>query len=285
MTSPLLRPSDRDALAGVLRDLHSRSGFDVMFGGITDKNHLHLSAFAGTCSTVLRNLVIIAEKGVGGRAIAEQRPVAVQDYSNARSISHDYDLEVAAEGIQALLAVPVVVRGQTRATMYGGLRSAENLGDRASDSIRVGARWLEREIEIRDEVDRRISMLASASEPSEQNRDLRVSEAITESYLALSEIAASLNDEALSDKIASVELRLRALTAPQSPDVPTSPLSQRETTVLSYVAVGCSNAEIAQRMTLSAETVKTYMRNIMRKLGVGSRHEAVVEGRRQGFIP
>lgn len=49
--------------------------------------------------------------------------------------------------------------------------------------------------------------------------------------------------------------------------------------------LGCRNAEIADRLSLSVETVKTYMRNVMDKLDVHSRHEAVVEARRQGLLP
>jgi LuxR family transcriptional regulator, regulator of acetate metabolism len=62
-------------------------------------------------------------------------------------------------------------------------------------------------------------------------------------------------------------------------------LSAREFDVLSHVALGCRNAEIADRLSLSVETVKTYMRNLMAKLEVSSRHEAVFEARRRGLLP
>ncbi len=62
-------------------------------------------------------------------------------------------------------------------------------------------------------------------------------------------------------------------------------LSDRERDVLGYVALGCRNAEIAERLSLSTETVKSYMRNLMGKLEVHSRHEAVVEARRQRLLP
>ncbi|MDH6292549.1 ATP/maltotriose-dependent transcriptional regulator MalT [Rhodococcus opacus] len=40
-----------------------------------------------------------------------------------------------------------------------------------------------------------------------------------------------------------------------------------------------------ERLSLSVETVRSYMRNLMGKLEVRSRQEAVVEARRQGLLP
>ncbi len=71
-------------------------------------------------------------------------------------------------------------------------------------------------------------------------------------------------------------------TEPEPTDVVLSP---RETDVLSHVALGCSNAEIAQRLSVGAETVKSYLRSAMSKLDVHSRHEAVVAARKSGLLP
>lgn len=53
-----------------------------------------------------------------------------------------------------------------------------------------------------------------------------------------------------------------------------SGLSSRETQVLELIAKGCSNADIAQRLHISASTVKTYTERLYEKLGVNSRSEA-----------
>jgi DNA-binding CsgD family transcriptional regulator len=50
-------------------------------------------------------------------------------------------------------------------------------------------------------------------------------------------------------------------------------------------AEGCSNAEAAQRLGVSPETVKAYLRNIHGKLGVRNRTEAVAVARRSGLLP
>jgi predicted ATPase/DNA-binding CsgD family transcriptional regulator len=55
------------------------------------------------------------------------------------------------------------------------------------------------------------------------------------------------------------------------------PLSERELEVLTLIAQGLSNREIAQRLVLSVGTVKVHTRNIYGKLGVGSRTQALAQ--------
>jgi len=64
-----------------------------------------------------------------------------------------------------------------------------------------------------------------------------------------------------------------------------NPLSPRELDVLAMVAVGCGNAEAARRLGLLPETVKSYLRNAMRKLGTHGRMETIVTARRLGYLP
>jgi LuxR family maltose regulon positive regulatory protein len=57
------------------------------------------------------------------------------------------------------------------------------------------------------------------------------------------------------------------------------PLSEREMTILRYLAGEPSNQEIADELFLSVNTVKWYARNIYSKLGVGNRRAAVIKAR------
>ncbi|MGD2027375.1 MAG: LuxR C-terminal-related transcriptional regulator, partial [Anaerolineales bacterium] len=63
------------------------------------------------------------------------------------------------------------------------------------------------------------------------------------------------------------------------------PLSNRELEVLSLIAEGCTNQEIAQELYLSLYTVKSHARNIYSKLGVKNRTEAVAKARLFGLLP
>ncbi|HEY0815507.1 MAG TPA: LuxR C-terminal-related transcriptional regulator [Pseudonocardia sp.] len=57
------------------------------------------------------------------------------------------------------------------------------------------------------------------------------------------------------------------------------PLTERERTVLRYLASTLSNPEIAAELYVSLSTVKTHQRALYRKLGVGGRREAVRRAR------
>lgn len=61
-------------------------------------------------------------------------------------------------------------------------------------------------------------------------------------------------------------------------------LTRRESDILTALAEGLSNAEIAQRVWLSPETVKTHVKSILLKLGVRDRTQAVVWAYRTGFV-
>ena len=52
-------------------------------------------------------------------------------------------------------------------------------------------------------------------------------------------------------------------------------LTRAEIRVLSVLLAGASNAEIARRLCVSVPTVKTHVQRILRKLGVGSRAQAM----------
>jgi DNA-binding NarL/FixJ family response regulator len=61
-------------------------------------------------------------------------------------------------------------------------------------------------------------------------------------------------------------------------------LTEREEEVLRLVAQGASNLEIGAALFITVETVKTHVSNVLAKLGVRDRLQAVIEAYETGFI-
>jgi DNA-binding CsgD family transcriptional regulator len=62
-------------------------------------------------------------------------------------------------------------------------------------------------------------------------------------------------------------------------------ISDREMEVLAQIAAGLSNKEIAGRLHVSPNTVKTHVARLYEKLGANRRTEAVLKARELGMIP
>jgi two-component system NarL family response regulator len=69
---------------------------------------------------------------------------------------------------------------------------------------------------------------------------------------------------------------------PEEPRVPR--LTEREMEVLRLVAQGLNNRDIAKELFISENTVKNHIRNILEKLHLHSRMEAVVYAVREKLL-
>lgn len=65
--------------------------------------------------------------------------------------------------------------------------------------------------------------------------------------------------------------------------VPFPELSDREREVLDLLARGYDNATIARRMVLSPKTVRNHVSNVLTKLGVPDRAQAMIKAREEGL--
>jgi two-component system, NarL family, response regulator DevR len=69
-----------------------------------------------------------------------------------------------------------------------------------------------------------------------------------------------------------------------TPPVPPSPLSGTQMEILRLIAAGFSNREIAVRVYLSENTVKSHVQEIFRKLDVDNRVQAALRASQEGWL-
>jgi|SRR5581483_5445251 len=98
-------------------------------------------------------------------------------------------------------------------------------------------------------------------------------------------------DYLISDRVlerpqvtALVLKQFRELAAQETAEPLFVPLSGREIEILDYIAHGQSNREIAQRLSISDQTVKNHITSILRKLAVNDRTQAVIYALRNNWI-
>ncbi|GCD42032.1 response regulator transcription factor [Streptomyces paromomycinus] len=278
-----------------LSRLRRTSGLPVAFGGLRyGTGRYRISELTGARTAALHGLAVRHGNGLGGKAAELTRPFAVTDYHASAVISHEYDAAVAAEGLCSVLAVPVVVRRRVRGVLYGALRHPVQLGDRPLSAAMEAARELEQALLLQDEAQR---LLSVARQPAAA--DPAAWEEVREAHGDLRALAQRVADPVLRHELLAACGRLAAASAPGrgrtedghrrtegGPGRPDGPvLAPREVDVLACVASGATNAATAERLGLRPETVKSYLRSAMRKLGVHSRLQAVVAARRAGLLP
>ncbi len=285
--------ADGVEIRSALVRLRRATGLPVAFGGLVESGRpqVRISELSGTATAALSALAVASGNGLGGRAVALSRPCAVTDYSVSRQISHEYDLPVAAEGLRSILAVPVVVRRRVRGVLYGALRTAEPLGDRTLDAAVAAARDVEQALVLRDEAGQllaaarqgggRGAVTGAAGGPVGDAPGGAAWEQVREAHAALRALAPRITDPALRDELLDACGLLAAGDAPR----PGPRLAPREVDVLACVAAGATNAQAGRRLGLGPETVKSYLRSAMRKLGARTRGEAVATARRTGWLP
>lgn len=95
--------------------------------------------------------------------------------------------------------------------------------------------------------------------------------------------AVGAGEAIFSPAIAARLIDYFAQARPAAPPQAFPELSEREREVLSLIARGAKNAEIADRLYLSPKTVRNHVSNILGKLQVVDRAEAIVRAREAGM--
>jgi LuxR family maltose regulon positive regulatory protein len=117
------------------------------------------------------------------------------------------------------------------------------------------------------------------------------SENYVRTFVDAGEPMAALLREAATQGIAPEYVRrlLAAFSRPPAPPRPLTqpliePLSDRELEVLHLLVEGQTNQEIAHKLCVSVNTVKTHLKNIYGKLGVNNRREAIAKARKLDLV-
>lgn len=277
------RPDDRGLLQASLRHLSGRLRPAVLFAGLASGERLQLTDFLGTATSSLHQVVVVPGAGLGGRVFTQRRPFLVEDYIESEGITHEYDLAVRRERLTSMAAVPVVVKGRSRAVLYVASRDSAVLGETAVGEAVEAAAEIAHELRVRDEVDRRVSIIDTARAKPALALEPSWLEHVREAHAELRSLAGTVSDPDLARQLDVIGSHL----APPSRDGvhPTARLARRELDVLAQVALGCSYQETGERLGLKAVTVKSYLQNAMVKLSAHNRLEAVSAARRMGLIP
>jgi LuxR family transcriptional regulator, maltose regulon positive regulatory protein len=126
----------------------------------------------------------------------------------------------------------------------------------------------------------RLDLAATLSALGRHDRARRELDAALAGFQELGAEGESARAEAMLGKLR----RTRATLPTEAVDTPLGELSKRELEVLSLVAEGLTNHDIAQRLVLSEHTVNRHVANILRKLGLTSRAAAASLAGRHGLV-
>jgi len=99
------------------------------------------------------------------------------------------------------------------------------------------------------------------------------------------ELAQAIRDAHAGRTTLSPEAAQALVNSASQPPAPGLDLTERERGVLVLMVEGMNNKQIAAKLTISPSTVKSHVSNILSKLGVTSRTEAVTLALRSHIIP
>ena len=138
--------------------------------------------------------------------------------------------------------------------------------------------------EIRSEFpDTQIVVLTMQNEPAYARRALSAGAlGYVLKEAAESELVEAVRRAAVGDSY--LNPRLGARVAAEPPAGPPDGLSEREVEVLRMIALGHTNAEIAEQLYLSVRTVETHRAHIQQKLRLGSRSKLVRYALEHGLV-
>jgi DNA-binding CsgD family transcriptional regulator len=206
-----------------------------------------------------------SDHGLGGPTVIPRRECAaeracIRMHDTTRTNESDMP---ASPGYRELLGsvqylvAPVIAKSRVVALIHVGRRS--------EDGVSAG------DVDVLD---------AFASAYSLLHERMLNTERVQQQRTSIARAAARLTEEA--DRIAATAITFDVEddTRVESPTIPAdsglaATLSHRERQVFERLVLGASNAEIADELVITVETVKTHVKRILRKIGAINRSEAI----------
>ncbi|ADP81384.1 LuxR C-terminal-related transcriptional regulator [Pseudofrankia inefficax] len=264
-------------LTKVASRLRDRTGADLTLAGQVHPRTktLTIRSVDGARTDACLGMTVPAGRGTGGRAVTLGRYV-LADYGGAPvGGSRARRRASCQEHVRSVLAMPLRLDGRVLYVLYLAGRSDKPIGTSTTRSALSFVRQLESFVA---QAARAHKIDAPRRWQVDEGALMRIDSELVALSLEMASPAAKARIAAIRDLIESSVLE--AVPAQEAGYA----LTQRELEVLGLVAEGLSNAEAAQRLVVSPETVKAYLRSIRSKLGVSNRTAAVTVARRSGLL-
>jgi signal transduction histidine kinase len=104
-------------------------------GERADGDEIILRHPVNTETDVVDGLVVPIGVGLGGKVLAARQPLWVNDYCTDPDITHHFADQASAEGVRAMIAVPIVYGERLLGVLYGANRSEAPFGDRTAQAL------------------------------------------------------------------------------------------------------------------------------------------------------
>jgi DNA-binding CsgD family transcriptional regulator len=206
-----------------------------------------------------------SDHGLGGPTVIARRDCAPERTCiRHRDTVRTDDAEMPASpgyrellGCVHYLVAPVIAKSRVVALLH--------VGRRTGDGISAG------DIDVLD---------AFASAYSLLHERMLNTERVQHQRTSIARAAARLTEQADRIAAAAISFDLEDDARVESPSVAedselAATLSDRERQVFERLIMGASNAEIAEELVITVETVKTHVKRILRKIGAINRSEAI----------
>lgn len=270
----------RQPMSAALAAIRARTSVTLAFGGTVDSSgSVSLDHFSGRDRGALRGVRLASGQGLGGKATALRRGVTVNGYLEAPYITHSYDHIIMAEGLRSIVAVPVIVKREVVATVYGAFHNDEIIGSRIEHALAEEARALEQNL---------VARRSAAETDATSHEAVRLRQELRSAAESVQALMAMEVGEDAERRLVAIAERLLEFSSEPAPTPQSSAsgitLTMRERDVLALAGAGLPNAVIADTLGLTLYTVKSYIKTAMNKLGGRTRIEAFLIARSSGLL-